>query len=472
MRRALILLLTMGLCGVIRAEVPLVLEATIQLPSDGGWDVQHWMSDSTLGWVCLKGDTIFYVPQLGDSAQRFLLPNGSRCWEAQVSFAYQVQNVRLLRLNRAPNHAFVIAQSFWWCIFHDESYGDDAWDFQLFSLVDIATGEVVDSVQLDAGEHIESGSNWWIHTFTIADLLAWPPPPDAARSLFVTRAYEDLGYEMGDTDYDIFRGQVASVNLESANMTADVVSDADRLSPFVRSNPLRYALNGSHSETWRHLGDPDYHFDSCWVNTFQPGLNSGIPNYSLGCGRALAQQDSNGTERIFIPGVTGLDPESYSILWQNDTIRGTLYSAQLAGSGDERLLSYHAESQHFSVYDAATGAYLDETSPIIGDIDHIIKHADQLSEIVTHDARNVVRVYRAGQASPAALSCLYLPDSNVLRLSWSEVPGAAEYHVYSGPTPGSAEALEAVVPAPAHSLELTPQDGRRFYFITADYSSR
>jgi len=467
-RTAILLLLTMGLCGVIRAEIPLVLEATIQLPSNGGWDVQHWMSDFTLGWACISGDTILYVPQLGDSVQRFLLLNGTDCGGLQGPFMYQVENVQVLRLDRAPNHAFVIAQSAWHCWHYD----DESFHYQLFSLLDLSNGNVVDSVQLNAGGYYENGGHGLIWTYTITGLLAWPLPPDTTQRLFVTRRFEHQGTETGDIDFDIFHGEVTSIDLEAGSMTAAVVSDADRISPFVRSEPLRFALNGSHSETWHRVGYPDYHFDSCWVNTFMAGGNAGLPDYGLGCISSVAQQDSDGTERILISGAAALNPDNYTVLWRDSSISGTVYSALLAGSGDERLLTFHSATQCFSVYNAATGAYLDETSPIIGDVDHIIKRADRLSEIVTHDAGNVVRVYRAGQASPDGLTCICIPDSNLLRLSWSEVPGAVEYHVYSGPTPGSAEALEAVVPAPAHSLDLTPQDGRRFYFVTAGYAAR
>ena len=77
-------------------------------------------------------------------------------------------------------------------------------------------------------------------------------------------------------------------------------------------------------------------------------------------------------------------------------------------------------------------------------------------------------------ASPnsARLTCTYIPETDRLRLNWSERQGAIEYRIYSGLVPGEAETLEGTLPAGTHSFELTPQSNWRFYLVTAEYSAR
>ena len=48
------------------------------------------------------------------------------------------------------------------------------------------------------------------------------------------------------------------------------------------------------------------------------------------------------------------------------------------------------------------------------------------------------------------------------------------YYVYSAPTPGSVETLEAIVPGSVTSVALSPDpySNRRFYFVTAEYQGQ
>ncbi|HEY3296359.1 MAG TPA: hypothetical protein VGL38_13105 [bacterium] len=459
-RTVLLMIILFSFCLAAHAEISLMLEATIQLPQmdyADGWDVQHWMSDSTFGWVHSRHDTVLYCPQLGDTVITCILP-GQTHWPHYY--------LHLIRVPGLSTHACVIGANY-------QSYEDD--DETLLASFDLTAGQLLDALSFGYSGSFGQGMYWESYGESIASLLPWPPPPAPSGTVAVTVMHREHSESDGGhwtRSRTESYGSLYFYNPTSFDVPQFNAGCGDEVSAFMESDPTRFVYNGSH-----HLStdyDYEHSFDSCLVNTLIPVNSQGAPNYALGCDGTIAQQDADGTERVIVYSkgypyrVQTLDPDDYSILWQDTTVATSLYSARLGDSGNERLLAYQAQTHRFHVYDAANGLFLDSTANMLGNLQYLIKRPGFLSEFVTCDSATMtVRVYTTAQPDPMALTCSFIPESNLIHLSWPDL-GATQYYIYSSPTPGSTETLEAIVPAPQHSYDLTPQGNKRFYFVTAE----
>lgn len=98
--RTLFIILTLLLSAVpSRAVIPLELVAEIQLPdSTVDWDVQHWMDDSTFGWVAATKDSVIYST------------NGTTTNAADFDYenpeapAWRFVNVRIIKMPELLDH--------------------------------------------------------------------------------------------------------------------------------------------------------------------------------------------------------------------------------------------------------------------------------------------------------------------------------------------------------------------------------
>ncbi|HEY3296360.1 MAG TPA: hypothetical protein VGL38_13110 [bacterium] len=479
MKQSSILLIIFLLTGLTlsHAEIPLTLEATIQLPASGGWDVQHWMTDSTFGWACIAGTTICYVRQLGDSMQQFPAPQ--QAWDPNAypdiltPYPITPRELRLLRMDTDSNRAYVLLESRGYLVVMPDN------EYCVFSLFDLTTRQAMDTFWTPGNQTYSMGGAYHQTVVTIQDLSVWPPPPTFSSVLSFTSIQTTNGESPGGYSWGDHFGGLVYADVNSLPSRALVsVTPADRAVPFVPASPSRLALFGRSAHAFQNEEGQGTATDTCWVNTYRsvPGAS---PRHYLttdicATARIAAQQDADGTSRIIARDdnrVWAVDATTYAPLWQSNTIAGDIYTAELAGSGDERLLSFDSTAHRFRVYDAASGAFLDETAPVLGTLDHLIKRPDHLAEIVTREG-NTVRVYTSGLALPAALTCYYLPESNLLRLRWRAVAMAQGYGIYAAESADGDYVQIAQVATGVLSYDLPPQDTQRFFRVTAEYPSR
>ena len=474
MKRLLILQIIIGLavCGSLRAEIPLVLEETIQLPTSGAWDMQHWMSDSTYGWACISGDTILYVEALGDEVQRYVVPLDS------FGFALMGhERVTLLRLSRDLTHAFALVQSRAGIPDYEQQWRMDVLYVTLF---DLTAGQRLGSFEMTGSESANYGMSGYSYSRAINALQPWPPPPEASHDLITVWLSNEENDESNSSGYVTQTNAYGAIfysNLDSGTFGATTLAAGTKASIFAGVGSLRFALTGARWYDYYNSQGGSNHWDSCWVNRYDRRTGFGNADYS-GCYlSAVAQRDFSGTERMIVCNALtakALDPVTYSLLWQDSIPYGVVpYAARLRGSGDERLLTLNTQTRRFSVFEADSGVFLDSTSQITGTMQYLIKYSQATAEFVTcESASHTVRVYGPDYSTPPLLTCTYDPDVNVVHLTWEEFPNAVEYYVYSSPNASTVETLEAIVPASTNTLDLTPQDLRRFYFVTAEYTSR
>jgi hypothetical protein len=234
-------------------------------------------------------------------------------------------------------------------------------------------------------------------------------------------------------------------------------------------------VTGQHHYLWTSSDGGNERYDSCWVNGYDRASGLTSRDYSVGCLTALAQQDGDGTGRILGrsgDGALAFDATTHALLWQDSILHGGLYTGTIGGCGNERLLVYGASPNRFRVYDASDGSFIDSTSRITGVLQSIIKRPMHPAEFMTWvPDEHTVNIYTTAQPDPMALTCSFIPESNLIHLAWPDL-GATQYYIYSSSTPGTIETLEATIPAPQHSYDLTPQGAKRFYHVTAEYSTQ
>lgn len=470
--------LGLAICGNSYAEIPLTLEASIVLPTNRGVDVQHWTSDSTLGWACLSGDTILYVENLGEPVQRYTIQDTN-----VTDFGNPVHyRAVLARLSSRANDLCAAVYS--WA---DDYYSSDA--FMILSVIDLTAGQFVGKVEL-SGRH-SSGSGMYYSSYNreILDILPWPPPPASARDVLFTikgdYSYEEStpgcrrdSYESNDRIYDFV---IANESTSLANL-----GYARSASLFASSTSSAFAATHFHAysstvicrddDTGNWVVTEHESWDSSYV--FRYDQPSGLGLTVQVDGSVVAQQDSGETQRMIVHAterVRALDAMNGAILWEDSTIHGNLYTGVLFGSDDEQLMAFDTLTNRFAVFDAGSGEFLDSTAALPDSLLYLIKRPSHRTEIVTGSSTPegyLVRIYGSAPVAPSGLTCRYIPDSQTIRLMWREVPGAAGYRIYSSSTSDPLTDFEGAVPAGTHVFEVAPTDNLRFFAVTAIYEER
>jgi hypothetical protein len=453
------LVLLAGIISSAQATIPIILQRTLQLPPGGGWDVQHVMDANSFGWARLSGDTIRYQMWENDSVRSRTIPH---CFTEPVALTGHVA-VRLMRLAPADGRlcAMVYSTGF------RRGYDDEETDYNILSIVDLASGECLHASVSEAGGYRPSPWGYTRSTITITQFYPWPPPP-AVSTHFFTAASSASHNSSPEGEYSYVGGFATRIMLDSTWQIIGLGPHSN-VQPFSRLIQEHVILSGT---SYGVSDDNGYSLYSwCSIGTYDP-IDSLTVRRDLGYHIAAAQVDADGTERMILSN-SALDPMTFDTLWQNaDLSYGTKYTARLPGSPNERILV--SSAQAFLIYNASDGSYIGRTSVYNGTLQGLIKHADRATEIVTFDSNtSLVRIYTTAPPSVRHLTIRYIPETQHIRLHWEQAAGAIGHKVYSTDRPSGGDLnLIAELPADSLSYDVQPIAEKRFFFVTDEFEAR
>jgi hypothetical protein len=443
------------------ATIPLILDHTIQLPPGGGWDLQHIVDDTSFGWARLIADSLMFKRQESDTVTRIAVPH---CDPDPAYSNVQNLRVRLLKTHLNEGHLFAVIYSR--TVYRNNVEGEST--HNVLGLLDLETGECVDTVIFSGGYSSDNGSS--VHTWlnsTINQIHIWPPLPRVSTHLFYTvhtTIEQDVPTE---GTYSGVSATAAVVELNAAG-TVMPLGPFREMQLFYRSAAPMFVANGSDSYTH----NPDYLISShCWIGTYNTP-NGITTDSTLGCHSVAAQQDADGTLRMIYCGAA-LNPSNRTVLWTNpDMLSGNLYSARFYDSPDERIVV--STGQTIAVYDASDGASLDRSTVYSGILQTVLKSENRPSEFLTFDSNlSIVRIYTAAPPAARGVTIAYSPERRVIRLNWNAAPEATGHRVYAMDRPsGGNLQLLAVLPAGTLSYDVLPDANVKFFYVTDDYEAR
>ena len=388
-----VLLLSLLWTGIAFADFPLELVQTIQLPPNVAWDVQHWMNDSTYGWACVQGDSVYYRLNLDDSTSAALVnvEEGGGC-------EYGAHRVLIFR---SPTHMDEPTVG----VMVRKICQPSILEYDLFAKLLLPTGETFGPVL----EYLGNFEGGCIRSGYFVSLFPWPPPPDTAQGIFHTRVtYRDCSEGAGDDLYD-WSGGGSVISSGNAGQISDI-GNVYFGSMFARFDQAIGAFTGRYEA---HLSErpcmPPYECDWYWSYTTYRRVQLGFAEDSiLHCNieptlqpfpvcpllGVAAQIDGSGTERVFLGNGECRDPVTFDLLWENPSAVGwPVYAVRLFDSENERILVW-VNGNYFNVFDASDGTMLGTTTTILGTPQYLLKQENAISEIVTYETETrTVRIY-------------------------------------------------------------------------------
>lgn len=414
----------------LHAEYPLGKVAEFQLPGAHprinwvdcqkflNWDVQHWMSDSTYGWIRrVPGSTSLFEycinTDIGD-VQSFV----------SVYSAYTP-----LIVGSATENPVVVLVNYY-CNFDD--YGASP------SLVNVTNGH-----RLTTYEPLEvyAGQDSWIAALGNINFQVWPPPPYSDACL-ISGLTANTCYETAFYSAEYHYGVGFLIHLSQVSQG---IAGCPSISPFGVYDALSFATSDYYLSHWRddtvpdpttsvssigRLGIYDMPADSHYQEIY---CQSDTSNCG-GTRPVVAQIDRDGTRRVLHDGQCFLinANNEYIASWYNDDLRYGyhhpayyVFSATLDTFQNEVFVKNNGN--RLFLYDAATGTFIDSTSLLEGTLQYLIKLPGKQTEYVTlDDATDIVRIYKP----TIGLTLHVLADSNSLQLNWYPVAGAASYTVW------------------------------------------
>ena len=415
-------ILILALSVQLRAQYVLTEVAEVYIPNAsncnntyGTYDLQHWTSDSTYGWVSVVGNTIQYCIDI-DSGEIYETTTDNEWLDGARFIGSSLDNPKLV--------AF------------DFFNYDIQWDFLIFRYVNAHTGEIIEPDNIFS---YCACNNVVDRSLSLKIPRAWPPPPNQNSFLIANCQAFATCHLPGAYDTDGHYGHGALFNLnEEMN---SIIVGLSCIFPFSRYDSLEFATTDySHSRSymwgepafsetsWKNIGSysaaTDSHYITTLCETDSVGVNCGHP------ASVVAQIDLDGTKRALLEGYCYLADENnqFSELWYNQDLRyGRIQSATLVEGEDERFVKDYGNC--FNVYNASTGEFIGSTTHFEGQFQYLIKLQDRVTEFVTLDDDNdIVRVYKPGNA--ILLTLHVLPASNSLQLNWYPVTGASSYTVW------------------------------------------
>jgi hypothetical protein len=444
------------------ATIPLTLVKTFQLPSEtGSWDVQHVLNDSTLTWARLSGASIIYQLSPNDSVRTMTIP--PEIFSRPGGTGTGTGGLRLFKIARADSHACALLR----CTVEFRDYPDwDAWD--ILGLFDLSTHSLIDSTSSWAGYRRSDYEGSEAHSYVsyVQYYSPWPPLPLSTRMLYCAQICESASSDPHDYWSSSTSGWIRLLRIEDS-LQVSVIYSWNNIQPFSGSDVPSFAVSG---ESITASGGPhggDSPVERCWFSTLT-GDSVARWDSSQGCPTVVAQTDGNGTRRMIFDH-KAVDPDSYAILWENSAITGTLYTACLAGSLNERVLETRSEFPGiFLVYNASDGSFLDFTSAYVGDLITILKPAARPAEFVTYESSTSwVRIYsNITPPSVHGLTIAFLPESNVLRLRWLATRDVTGYRIYGSDTPDGEGQLIAELPSGTLVYDMPLTGSMRFFHVT------
>jgi hypothetical protein len=479
------LLISLFCAASAYAEIPLDLVQSIQLPVGllqdplRSWDVQHWSDDQSYGWAAIVDSHIVYTPNIQTPPQSFLVSDSlfPNAWGDSWTPAIVHRAIRICRRPDADS-SFCILLYTQVGYLYDNGYSDMHQNrINTLSLFDIPSVTRIFAAQFDAYQ-ASSGHDSYGRSATTNQIFCWPPPPLPALSIVVSQSYvvSNSYFTPMRTYYSTY-GNVNVLDLAVYPPVLHGSSRCEWATPFIRPNS--YSIVGYanlYSRFWIYYGDETQitsykaltrvcmtPYTSTWDTTYYAAVITQTDGD--GIGHLIAR--SSGNTR------TAALSESGSLeLWANSTLAGDLYTARMADSPDERILTLQGSSQRFAVFSAANGQFLDSTISMSGTLQFMIKRPAVKSEFVTFDSpTRTIRIYKPGYGM-TGVSCTYLPETDRIRLYWSPLPGATSYRIYSGAyVTDSPYQVLGVVDAPRTSFDFVPEPAHRFFYVTALYGN-
>ncbi|MBI5058439.1 hypothetical protein HZB60_01520 [candidate division KSB1 bacterium] len=445
----------------------LALEAEVQLPGDGPWDLQHWMSDSTYGWAQRQldtGDTIVYRLTLDAPLAYMQIPSELYIGGGEM----YLQAAFDIALGRSPSSPF---QPLVYCTAkYDDPYSDPAAHFVLaISTID---GSVVGSpIPFFYETNQCSNGEYWI--VNVTGLFTWPPPPLSARNaipVYSTRRYCDgMGHDIESESgfgISIFAdfAQTTFAKSSRSDYHVDCAPAGEACDQWGSSAHLqRIVLDGASPNSVTLCAD----FVDCPLGC---DYSSPCPPTPALC----AQVDSSGSMRVLLSGGVCTDGDMNDTIWANPLLSGWILSGTILGSSDERFLRWTGQGQggYFSVFDASNGDSLDITSSILGNSSaYAIKQSNRPADIVTYSpSTRIARVYKQVR-EVGGLVIQAFGELRELRLSWEPVPTAYRYSIFSSPSENGPWSWIATIDVdePEFWQIINPTAPRQFYTVTAKY---
>ncbi|MBL0062137.1 MAG: hypothetical protein IPP40_11825 [bacterium] len=403
-----------------QATIPLRLVTEIQLPARTvTWDVQHVEDSTSFGWAALTEgetvwgvdstyeeyliavavDTIWYQTRSNENVQQYLFSREEyNAWDLNFRWS----GLALLSL---PGHTGLCA------VAHAYTELDRRHDLYYFDL----QGDTVAMRQTLFSE------GWDATHYYFNGIDVWPALPNTAEWLVVAGIrsnQEEYHYNCHVTRYRAI-GTAFPVLAEVGTQLWYSSFQFYRRSPLlamayiseyrVRSTPIcelpdvnSYAIG---------YGERDGNFESTNVDTFE------LP------GRVVAQEDFDGTKRIFYSNGNCYNAATGAIEFTNLAIADTTLSAYVRNAPGEDFLVL--QNSRFLVYDGRTGVLVDSTTEIQG-VPQKKFVSSGFDELLTYDAaQKLVRIY---QPFETLLSIQATENGNV-RLSWTTSPGATSYRL-------------------------------------------
>ncbi|MFZ5433995.1 MAG: hypothetical protein ACOZB3_09510 [Calditrichota bacterium] len=451
-----------------RAEYPLVVTQEIQIPDNRPWDVQHVTSDSTFGYAFIAGDSLYWAENVGEPMHAIGIGERicevlCRTWGSDVCRSWYGR-LLLMRVPSQGNDLCAYVQSVF------DPYPVES-RYYVLCFVNLEADSIFGWFETESSTSYSMGSYEYSGQRAINRPILWGDLPATTLAAVVGSRWAWQRYEPGGiwgsgteetTDLWDFRNSAIVIRRIEDTYCVSLFADGQ--------SPARFALGGYRITSGMSEDDWEWHHTiNRWISTYTVDSAAGV-RFNSPTSNVIAQVDGDGTQRIITEGMTALDPDNYEQLWMIPESSGALYSVRMFDGDDERILAYQTDSHRFRVYNASNGFLLGETSPIIGDIFYVLKPAGRKHEVVTWEAATLtIRVYTSQPPEIDGLTISYLPEDNLLRLSWSEVSEAIGYKIYAAPTIDGPWEWIVGLPGGQTVYHVPANDSARFFQVTAEY---
>lgn len=423
-----------------RAEIPLAVIAEFDLPYVAQ-DVEHWMDDSTYGWVGVVNPfMIKYETRIGDGIQTLNFGD-SLCDSLNGGgHSFQLKRACIIKGNDNSVRFAVTCNVTPW-----SSQG-------LTTLMIIDPETARDTCLHFSNDRLFNG---WPGSKS-AGLYAWPPPPAATEKVFATTKLDTCDDWGNIHCYSKRRAVIADVisprlEMDAANIYAVV--------PFAESGEFRCALAGLYkmtidddinpydyntSETLRSLGrfeaDTSHIETTCYEYVdYNPQF--GFVSVCSGAQLFAALQDTTRqrravvptrievTDSVYVEGMKCYDVDTEEVLWDSVGFPPSYAICFHSGIGPAFCTRWLWGKFHLISPD--DGHIIDSTSSTEGTVMRILNSESCVPEIVT--IRNgtsnnwIYAVYKTSYPN-TELSIVWTEDETV-SLRWKRTPYATGYSV-------------------------------------------
>lgn len=418
-----------------RAEIPLELIAEFELPpGTGAWDVQHWMDDSTFGWVAAVGrEEIQYETRLGGGVET-------------VSFGDTLCN---------------------------ETY-DDNFEFDVVRAVAIVKG-AVDSARFAVEGEISNG--FWMETYPVIviwdgnnercrgslvpscdflpgnwrslGLYSWPPPPAVSTHL-VSAIEWDYFCDGTGADPHEFGGRAQVMDLDSLRSVyirpAKGVKHffgldfefgsvgQKRLTIYDDTPPYDHDIL-INLRTIATLGPDGLDMDTLCYERFDVDPDSEFMSTCEWTSTTLCAVDRYGNKKI-VAGGNCFDGDSHELLWGIDGFEANHVVCRGAAEGQVLLRQF---GNRFTIHALEDGRIIDESQDVIGDVVRVLDTGECPNEIISEQREGSITTIRVYKLLPyeTQLVISIAPLGDQILLSWNSLPSASHFQVcrnleYSG----------------------------------------